>query len=362
MRLGRIADPLNPGRTRRDPDQRERYEPDPETADILADLYRRYIRGQTMTSLVAMLAAEGILNLHGRPWSSQALTLALDSGFGAGLLRVHSAECRCGKPQTCKRSDYLPGAHTAVITPDEWDAYRERRGIVASASAGTLGSVYALSGLVRCGQCRASMVAHSQPGRRAYTYRCTRWRDYRDCPGSWPRRAVLEEAVQVALARWAAELEEPGHATQVRRRTRQAAEDATKQAAAELAAADKALTRLAVRAATDEHMPEEVYEAARAQLLDDRATAMAALERASAATVEPQEEYAPLINELLAEWDLMPAEYRRTLLARLVRHVTSYRVGHRLPARIVVTPMWEECSASCCALHKTPSGVLDAAP
>lgn len=315
-----------------------------------------------MTSLVTMLHADGIRNAHGRPWSHQALTIALDSGFGAGLLRVHSQECRCGQPQACKRSDYLPGAHKAMIKPKEWEAYRKRRGLAATTPAGTLASIYPLSGLVRCGECRAAMVAHSQPGRPGYTFRCTRWRDYRDCPGSWPKRTALEEAVRDALARWAAELDEPGHATQVRRRARAAAQDATERAADDLATANKALARLAVRAATDEHMPEEVYEEARGQLLADRARAMAALEQADAATMEPQEEYAPLIHELLAEWDLMPAAYRRTLLVRIVRHVAAYRVGPRLPARIVVTPVWEGCSESCCASLNSPSGALDAAP
>lgn len=361
IRLGRIADPVHPGRTRRDPDQRERYEQDPETADILADLYRRYVRGQGMTVLAAMLARDGIRNIHGRPWSDQALGVYLDSGFGAGLLRVHSKECRCGRPSNCRRSDYLPGAHDAVIKPDEWDAYLARRAAVSITPAGTLASVYPLAGLVRCGHCRWPMVAGSLRGRPGYLYRCTRWRDYRDCHGSWPLRHVMETAVRDAMAGWAADLELDGHVTQARRTARAASEVVAGRASRELVAADKALTRLAVRAATDEEMPEAVYEAAKADLLAVRQRAADELEQAQAVAGAPVTDFAPLIGELHLKWDLMPAARRREMLAQLLTHVTSYRTGHRRPARIVVTPIWQECNESCCSQANSPSGALDAA-
>lgn len=347
--LGRVPDPLNPGHTRRIPGEPERYEPDPETGQILADLYRRYNRGQTMVSLTAMLGREGVRNAHGRPWGSRALTNYLDSGFGAGLLRVHAAACRCGRPKRCRNSDYLPGAHKALITDAEWRTYRERRGVVSATAPRVLAGTYLLSGLVRCGECRGAMVANTSRGQRGKLYRCARWREYRDCSGSWPQRTVMEQAVRDALAGWAADLELHGHITQARRTAWAAAEVVADRAQRELAAAERALTRLAIQRATDEDMPKVVYESARAELLEQRVRAELELEKAKASAGEPVADYLPLITELLAEWDLMPTAYRQNLLSRLLRHVTSFRTGHRLPARIVVTPIWETCDASCCA-------------
>jgi hypothetical protein len=206
------------------------------------------------------------------------------------------------------------------------------------------------------------MVIHHNPGRPGYCYRCARWRDYRDCSGSWPLRTEIEQAVKDALAEWAADIESHGHATQVRRTTRAAAEVVAARAGREVAAANKALTRLAVQAATDEEMPESVYADARADLLEARSRALAEQEKAEAAAGEPMEDFPALIDEVLTEWDLMPVELLRTMLARLVRHVTSYRTAPRRPARIVVTPVWEDCSFSCCAPSNSPSGALYGAP
>jgi hypothetical protein len=175
-------------------------------------------------------------------------------------------------------------------------------------------------------------------------------------------RAEIEQAVKDDLGKWAADLGRHGHITQIRRVARAASEVVVARATREKAAADKALARLAVRAATDEEMPEEVYAAAKADLLEARSRAAAELEQATARAGEPVEDFRPLIIEVLTEWDLMPVELLRTMLARLVTHVTSYRTAPRRPARIVVTPIWEDCSFSCCAPSNSPSGALYGAP
>jgi hypothetical protein len=70
----------------------------------------------------------------------------MDSGFGAGLLRVHDPACKCEASPghqpprqpgedaagesgpACTRAIWLPGAQRPVITAPEWEKYLERRG------------------------------------------------------------------------------------------------------------------------------------------------------------------------------------------------------------------------------------------
>ncbi|GAB2832398.1 hypothetical protein GCM10022221_34120 [Actinocorallia aurea] len=350
-RVGRIPHPIDPNHTLRDPTTPEAYLVTWDTWDPIrhADCYTQYATGTSMGDLVRALKADGILNAHGRTWSEQALTIVLDSGWAAGLLRKHHPDCHCGKPQQCRRSLYLPGAHEALIDPDVWDAYQDRRGIARTLHPKRIASDYALSGHVRCGLCSSAMVAHTQNREKGYCFRCTRWRDYRDCPGVWPLRRHLEAAVLDALRSWDGDISAQAAVTEATRQTRANADRAAADAQARIERANGALSRLLVDKATDPDMPADVYDLARKRLLKDRADAEEDLALATSTTSQPTEtDYGPLVAGLIAEWEFLRPSPKRQLLSQILRHVKAYPTGPRQPARIVVTPLWEPCDDPCC--------------
>lgn len=354
IRLGRIPDPIDPRRTRRVKGEDEQYVPDYGSpamlGHVLADLYCGYVAGATMRSLRVELNTAGIRNSYGRPWSDQALTIVLDAGFGAGLLHMHDPECRCRNAGRCRRYIHIGGAHEPVIDSGLWDAYRERRALVAKTPPRTLAPSYPLTGLVRCGNCHGSMTTTGQPGRPGYTYRCTRQRDYKTCPGSRPRRAAVEEAVLEALHGWAGEVDTFAAAERVRARARTAAQADAEQARRDLAAADRALVEILKQRAKNPDIPEVVHQAAQNDLLRDRADAEARLARADAEARQNTagEDIRPIAAGLLAEWNILAPAERSALLTRLIRHVQVFRSGDRKPPRIVVTPVWEPCDCPNC--------------
>ena len=84
----------------------------------------------------------------------------LDAGFGAGKLHVHDPDCTCkGKKNRCENRVHLPGAHEAVIGPEEWIAYLARRELVSATAPRARQGLYPVTGLARCGHCRGAIVS-----------------------------------------------------------------------------------------------------------------------------------------------------------------------------------------------------------
>lgn len=354
VRHGRIpAD--QPHRYRRDPNDAggERYEPDYAggTADDHVEMYDQYIGGKSFGKVRDWLNARGIRNTRGGAWSDVTVKNVLDSGFGAGLLRLHDPECKCRKATSCTRRIYVEGAHPAIIDADTWAAYLKTRASRAARPRAGQYASYPLTGLIKCGHCGSSMGVQSAVDTAGYAYRCKRWHHYRDCPAAFPQRLYVEGEVRAELARWAEDIDERAAITATRNTARVTAEVDRDRLSRALADADKALTRLAVQKAKDEEMPASVYEAARAELLEDRAL----IERDLAATAEvaetSKEDYLPIAVGVLAEWETLPPERIRDMLAELIRHVEVFRADPAAP-RVVVTPVWVACSPDCKSCKK----------
>ena len=350
VRRGRLIDPHTPHRTYRDQTDPagERYEPDPDTAEILADLYRRYVAGAGFRELVAWLNSHGHGNACGSQWTVNGLRGVLDSGFAAGLLRVHNPECEgCDNVSACRNRIHIPGAQKPVIDRDLWERYLRRRKKVAVTPPRARKPAYVLTGLMVCGHCYRSAVHYPTGDKRGVTVRCSTYNTTGRCRGLHVKRARVEEVVLAALAGWAEEIDRAAAAVPVPRSLRPHPPDRDR-LAGELAKVDKALVRLTTQRAMDEDMPDAVYESSRAELLAQRARIAAQVERAEAPEVTAAD-YAPILAGVLAEWDILSTVERQAMLGELVRHVTIRRAERRGPAEIVVIPVWEECPDPCCA-------------
>lgn len=139
--------------------QDEWYEVLPTQAEIVQAGYEQYIAGKIGFARLAQQWTQlGAVNAWGNPWQDQAVKTFLDSGFAAGLLRVHRSDINCPrKAVRCWTPDhweYRPAEHEAIITGDEWDRFRDRREQRKGTPRRSLTPVYPLSGLVFCAVCR----------------------------------------------------------------------------------------------------------------------------------------------------------------------------------------------------------------
>ncbi|MGW4663254.1 recombinase family protein [Streptosporangium sandarakinum] len=335
---GRIRDPLQKHRTIRAPeDGEERYEIDPDTGPVLAELYRRYIAGSGGPTLAAWLNKAGIRTTRGDTWSHGVLMRMLDAGFGAGYLRVHDPNCSCPVPGVCKTKILLPGAHPPVITEDEWRDYRRRRRRVASLPPRARVTVYPLTGLVRCGHCGARMTITADGKTPGYWYRCGSYLRGGLCAPRSIQRSKAEAAVLAMLESWAADIEAqpaPPAAQLV-----EPAVDIGRLEAA-VAAADAAIKRLTLQVAKG-LIEEEVYREVHAELVAERAQATAQLEQERAPRDREPHEYVPVVEALVEEWPTWPAAERREMLARVVAEVRMFREDRRT-AWLEVELVWGE--------------------
>jgi DNA invertase Pin-like site-specific DNA recombinase len=136
----------------------KRLEPDPIAAGGIRDLFLRRARGEGWTALARFLDESGIRG----PYSNNGWTAAAAAKIIRN--RVYLGEARSGVYANAE-------AHTALVSPAEWEAAQGDRHV----STPRKGEGLLLSGLVRCAGCRYLLKPDSMRGRngeRLGLYRC----------------------------------------------------------------------------------------------------------------------------------------------------------------------------------------------
>ncbi|CAL9482002.1 recombinase family protein [Streptomyces sp. enrichment culture] len=352
--------------------QNEKYEPDPEYAELHAYLYDAYIDGHTFTELVEYLNENGHYTVNGNPWQISTLSRWMDSGWAAGLLHIHDKKA-CGNPKCagrgCPHYTHIEGAHRPSIVAldkdiesaraeakEKWEEYQKRRSTAQRMAPRALNASYSVTGLVRCGRCRgACRIASytckkrgiSKPG---YALRCLN-RSHAGksvCSGVWIRRKVVEDAIFEWLAKEAADdidalpstaIPQPRSAVTARADQRRALEKAKSEA-------ESALTRLMVARAKDPDLyPDQAFAAAQAELQRDRQKAVEGLAQLEVAeqAAPTRGDMQPVMVGMLLEWESLPPSARNAILRTLIRRVAIVPVmehGKR-STRVEVHPVWE---------------------
>lgn len=329
------------------------YAPDPVTGPVLASLYRRYIAGESSLHMAEWLRVNGhrtnganYSESGADEWTFTGLLRMLDTGFGAGLLRQHNPEIICARgPGRCRLRAHqrtLPGAHQAVITPEEWQAYLDKRAVRQREPSRRKGSRFPLSGLVFCTPCTKIMYPGLYGRGAEAKFRCSTSckRGRHACVGGYIRVAVLEDEVKAWLARHAAHVDEQAVAMEGRRtRALIAKQDATR-LEREITRLDQALARLAVNRALDpDSMPEVAWTQARDELtarrrdLDARHTELLAEARLHSKP-DPT-----VFLGLLNDWDTLPVATCRDLLGTVI-HRINVTTG-RPRGTVDIVPTWE---------------------
>ncbi|MFD7994507.1 recombinase family protein [Streptomyces mexicanus] len=351
----RVLDPTAPGGIRL---QEERYVAHPDQGPVMADRYRQYIDGDAFYHLVGELNSAGYRTTRGGVWSEQTLIRYMDSGFCAGLLRVHNPECRC-KPEVrgnCGNVLFIPGAQEELISDELWQMYRERREEVKATPPRARRATYELTGLLRHGLCRGVLTPNNATRMRdgqlvnikAYGYRCGRRTTYgpAGCTGAYIRREDAEAAVRAWLEREAAgDIDDAPSIPQQRQELHDDRAAAARERARLQAEADKlaaALTNLRVDRASnpDDYGPGE-YEAARDKIRKQQEANRAAMERVATIEATPHRaDYEPLIVGTVAEWPTLHMCERNAILKQLIRRVVVDRAEDGTIS-VTVHPVWE---------------------
>lgn len=338
------ADPADPGG--------ERYEPDPTLRDVYVSLYEQYAYQRKGGNLLAQwLNTQGLRTVRGEEWSARTVYRLLDSGFAAGLLRVHRPDCRCTQRGRCRNVTYLPGTQEPVISRELWEAYLERRRAQQQRGPRTRTATYSLSGLLRCSAGRVMSAAAGSGQPRGYAFRCDRhWQGSCTCGGAYIRRAYAEQRVLEWLDGVAADIDKAAaQLTPATVKERPVRTDADR-LQAELARVERALARLQrMRALDDDDSPEaeREYLRARDELRAERDRLQQQLQAARDAEQHRPESYRTAIVGLLEEWEILTASEQRDLLSNVIRGIWVHPASRRgVPPQIEIVPVWAPAPGS----------------
>lgn len=132
-----------------------------EEAVVLKDLYKRFVDGETMNSLVKDLNARGILTRNDNLWNPTGLGRMLDTGFAAGLIRERTIPGKAhNHKSTIKDFDiWREGTHAPIIDVELFDRYKAIRIANSSKPRRLIEGAHPLSGMLLCGECGGTMVS-----------------------------------------------------------------------------------------------------------------------------------------------------------------------------------------------------------
>ncbi|MDJ0323209.1 recombinase family protein [Cryobacterium sp. PH31-AA6] len=274
---------------------------------VLRQAFTRYLGGQSMYSLVQWLNAGGTRPVGGYGvkgdglWSDRTLRRVMDSGFAAGFIS--------------SGGELSPGAHEAILTPPEWDAYREARG-----RRSTYGRIerseYLLSGMVWCA-CGSKMTAGQFGAGKVAKYRCKDAHSKRTHSGGYATASLVEAAVFAWLVEREAELRDAAAAA-LKTGPKRAVANPGAQLARKITALDARMDALTARL-IDSGIPKESYTRLRDAMEAERKTLEAELLASSV-----RASHAPLVvlPEVIAQWDRLLVPERREILRSLIERVS----------------------------------------
>ena len=287
--------------------QGEGFSPDPLTGPVLAELYRSYISGKSVYSLVKELNDGTVRPVRGYGistdglWSDRTLRRVLDSGFGAGFITANGEQ--------------FPGAHEAVIDPMEWAAYREARELRRTLGRGER-SEYLLSGLVRC-ICGSSMTAGQFGAGRVAKYRCKAAHEKRTHAGGYVTAAFVERFVMAWVVECKITILEGIARKQDERPKLKAIADPSIAARRRIAAVAARIDALGERAVTL-GMPTDSYQRILAPLEAEMAALNAQLLSVEVRSSKPD---SLVIPNLIDRWNDLEVAERREFLRALIKYV-----------------------------------------
>jgi site-specific DNA recombinase len=130
-------------------------------AEIVREVFDRYLKGQSPSAIALILHKRGIKTVYGKEWSQGTVRALLDSRHVAGI-RMHQGE------------EVGPGKWPAIIDRGTWEETRARREYRSAIHQTNLElrRFYLLRGLVMCSRC-GTLMSGTKVGA-VPSYLCTR--------------------------------------------------------------------------------------------------------------------------------------------------------------------------------------------
>jgi len=308
---------------------KERYEPEPITSDALAEVYVRYVEGETFRTIVEDMKAAGIRTKKGHVVTISRWIRIMETGFAAGLIRRR-------KPgATSVRLDqweFFEGAHPAIISKELWQAFYDKRMSTLGRNWASTKAKYSVSGLLRCFRCGRRLVATSTRGR--VYFRCDGLASG-ECRGVFITLRRAEEAV----LEWINERAQGIESVEERARLKAAQEKVTSERdeiQRQIEDIDRRLTRL-LDLYESGNLDKETYLARRQDRELEKSRLNQRLAELGAAFPERRPIPATFFKDLKTAWSVATNDERRNLLRKVIDHVVIYEDGHD-GGRVEVVP------------------------
>ncbi|SHL62475.1 recombinase family protein [Streptomyces yunnanensis] len=361
-----MPEPRSPRGVRRERQQRQKCEkckagiqiPRPVYGEALGYSFEEFASGSPLSRITHEIRLEGIRSYSGKIITDQHLLAILDTGFGAGYIRVtpdaqswadelpESAVAPIGI-RKIDRFSWIPGAHEAVTSESNWEAFLERRKARPRRASHKTRAKYQASGLVFCIDCEESygvpMTAGSSRGAgggKYLTWRCSNIRTGL-CNHSTASREAVDEAIKRFLVEYATDDSA----------ARRVAEETLDQARAQQPPDDSAhwqaeverLERMnsnLIRMRMAEQITENEFLTQRDETANEIAEAKGRLAQARAHE-NPVLPGTEVFRGLLAEWEDLDADTRRAALKKVVWRILAKKGDFHDLNRYKIIPRWE---------------------
>ncbi|MFI1306947.1 recombinase family protein [Streptomyces sioyaensis] len=359
-----MPDPRSPRGVRRERQRRQTCVkckpgiqiPRPAYGEALAYSFEEFAAGSPLGRVVHEIRLEGIKTYTGKIITDKHLMHAMDTGFGAGYIRV-SPDARSWTDELPEsaiapigvhkidRFIWIPGAHEALIGEDTFGGFLERRKGRPRIASHKTRAKYPASGLVFCIDCGhdqgVSMTAGSSRGAaggKYLTWRCSNIRTGL-CNHSNANRSAVDEAILRFLREHAKGDDVARQAAQeaVSRAQEQPDESARWEAEIERL---KQLKKNLVRMRAAEEIDQDEFLEQRDEIAQEIAELEARVSR-SRTRKRPTAPEAEVFRGLLAEWADLDDDTKRAALKKVIWRIHARRGEFHDLDRYKVIPRWE---------------------
>lgn len=287
-REGKFIGAQPPFGYRRDPEDKNRLVPDPQTAPDVRQVFETYLACGALSGTAGKLTAQGVPTpsqrrgqAHGsRAWSAQTVRRILENPTYAGHLtqgRVRTISYKVRRRVALPQDEWavVRNTHAPLIDQQTFDRVQEMLRVRSYHPSGQ--APHVLTGLVFCGDCGAPMT-HVRDGKRVYLV-CSGYRRRTGCTPHRVREDAVLDAVRGCLRGMAGEITiEESALLREWNEAQTEAVRATRQAQNRAEACERALLRL-----YEESEPDEVLlERARQMLRQTRAEVVRCKQQACA--------------------------------------------------------------------------------
>ena len=301
------------------------FVPDPVDGPILAEMYRRYISGHSITAIVKWANDGPSRPVQGYGpgsdgfWGDRTMRRMLDSGFGAGYIIY--------------RTERRDGIHEPVISKEEFEEYLVRRA-QRRTNRRTETSEFLLSGMIRCA-CGSAMTGARSKGDYSSksSYRCRKAVEKNAHKGGYANTGFVERKVFEWLGELAEEINARAEAHTTGRKLR-AVQNPTEKYEKEIARVNSRIDVLTNKF-LDGTIPQESYTRVSGDLQTQKEILESQLRSVKVERVNPS---AAMVPDLLANWERLSVPVRRDILSRLIDTVVV-KPG-KPQAVVTVIPRW----------------------